>query len=132
MGPTGYQPQAIDLERPDASIELDYIYGYRCHDARSNLKYTSEGKVIYHAAGVGIVLDQVKNTQQHMLEHDDDIICLAVNEKGTFAATGQIGEKPWLCVWDTTTMECVARYNTPFTKGIKNVEFSPNGDLIVA
>ena len=57
MGPTGYQPQPIDLERPDASIELDYIYGYRCHDARSNLKYTKEGKIVYHAAGVGIVLD---------------------------------------------------------------------------
>ena len=57
MGPTGYQPQPIDLERPDASIELDYIYGYRCHDARSNLKYTQEGKIVYHAAGVGIVLD---------------------------------------------------------------------------
>jgi len=40
MKPTGYSPQSSDLERPDASLELEYIYGYRCHDARANLRYT--------------------------------------------------------------------------------------------
>jgi WD40 repeat protein len=29
-------------------------------------------------------------------------------------------------------MECLARLQPPFTKGIKNVEFSPDGELIVA
>ena len=29
-------------------------------------------------------------------------------------------------------MECVARYRTPFTKGINNIEFSHSGDHIVA
>ena len=62
-----------------------------------------------------------------MLEHDDDITCLAVDPKGQYAATGQIGEKPWIIVWDTITMEVMARYNAPLTKGIKNIEFSPNG-----
>ena len=57
MGPSKYEPSAQDLQAPDASIELDYIYGYRCHDVRNNLRYTIEGKIVYHAAGVGIVLD---------------------------------------------------------------------------
>ena len=24
---------------PNASLELEYIYGYRCHDSRNNLRY---------------------------------------------------------------------------------------------
>lgn len=67
-----------------------------------------------------------------MLEHDDDIICLSVDPKGLYAATGQIGEKPWICVWNTETLEVMARYNAPLTKGIKNIKFSPNGERIVA
>jgi microtubule-associated protein-like 6 len=47
---------------PLAGLELEYIYGYRCHDVRNNLRYTEEGKIVYHAAGAGVVLDQTNNT----------------------------------------------------------------------
>ena len=40
MKPTGYAPSPLDRECPDASLELEYVYGYRCHDARDNLRYT--------------------------------------------------------------------------------------------
>lgn len=61
MVPEGYEPSSQDRQRPDASLDLEYIYGYRCHDARNNLRYTQEGKVVYHAAGVGVVLNQKEN-----------------------------------------------------------------------
>lgn len=67
-----------------------------------------------------------------MLEHDDDILCLATDPTGQFCATGQVGRHPWICVWDTATMECLARYRAPLTKGIKSVAFSGNGELVVA
>mgnify|MGYP000364867171 FL=1 len=67
-----------------------------------------------------------------MLEHDDDILCLATDPSGQYVATGQVGPKPWLCVWDTGTMECMARYQSPLTKGIKCVAFSSDGDRVVA
>lgn len=82
MKPTGYSPQSSDLERPDASLELEYIYGYRCHDARANLRYTQGGQIAYHAAGMAIVLNQEDNTQRFMMEHDDDILCLATDPTG--------------------------------------------------
>jgi hypothetical protein len=62
MAPQGYAPSKAARERPDASLDLEYIYGYRCHDARNNLRYTHEGKIVYHAAGVGVVLNQKENT----------------------------------------------------------------------
>ena len=80
--PTGATRARQDRERPDASLDLEYIYGYRCHDARNNLRYTQEGKIVYHAAGVGVVLNQRENTQTFMLEHDDDILCLATDPTG--------------------------------------------------
>lgn len=43
------------------------------------------------------------------MEHNDDIHCLAIDPTGKFCATGQIGPKPWLCIWNNETMECVAR-----------------------
>jgi len=59
--PSTYVANKRDGEAPDASLELNYVYGYRCHDARNNLRYTADGKLVYHAAGVGIVMDQHKN-----------------------------------------------------------------------
>ena len=132
MVPSRYVPTRSERERPDASLDLEYIYGYRCHDARNNLRYTSDGKIVYHAAGVGVVLSHNTNTQQFMLEHDDDILCLATDPSGQYCATGQVGPKPWLCIWDTSTMECLARYRSPLVKGIKCVAFSGDGDKVVA
>ena len=132
-------PQKADLEhdlnagcRPDASIDLEYIYGYRSHDVRNNLRYTSEGKIVYHAAAVGIVLDQRENTQSFMLDHDDDIISMAIDDLSCLCATGQVGAKPWICVWNMATMKCVARINNPLTVGIKHLAFSKDGNYLAA
>jgi hypothetical protein len=56
--PTSYKPSSRDGAAPDATLQLEYIYGYRCHDARNNLRYTSTNQIVYHAAGVGIVLNK--------------------------------------------------------------------------
>jgi hypothetical protein len=40
MTPSKHVPSKQDRERPDASLDLEYIYGYRCHDTRNNLRYT--------------------------------------------------------------------------------------------
>ena len=53
--PTNYKPNPRDSEAPDANLQLEHIYGYRCHDVRNNLRYTASGNLVYHAAAVGIV-----------------------------------------------------------------------------
>lgn len=87
------------------NLELDYVYGYRCHDVRNNLRYTHDGQVVYHAAALGIVLDKDSNTQKFFNSHRDDIHCLAINPQGTLCVTGEIGPKPRLCLWSVETME---------------------------
>jgi len=130
--PTGYKPSKQDGAPPDATLELQHIYGYRCHDARNNVRYTAQGTVVYHAAGVGVVLNKEQNTQKFFMEHNDDILCIALDPTGKFAATGQIGPKPWIFVWDVTTMECLARITGTLTKGIKTIAFSNDGKLLAA
>lgn len=88
--PSSYKPSKGESDPPQAELELEFIHGYRCHDARNNLKYGPNGQIIYHAAGVGIVLDPTNRTQQFFLEHNDDILCLDVFEN--LVATGQIGK----------------------------------------
>lgn len=130
--PTGYKPNKRDGEAPDAELALEYVYGYRCHDARNNLRYTADDKLVYHCAGVGVVMDKRLNTQKFFMDHRDDIHCLAIHPNGRICATGQIGPKPRLCVWDNQTMECLAMFTTPLTKGIKTVAFSNDGKYLVA
>ena len=60
--PSDYNSDSVrNREKPDAELELEYIHGYRCADVRSNLRYTETGKIVFHAAGVGILLDQQEN-----------------------------------------------------------------------
>jgi hypothetical protein len=67
-----------------------------------------------------------------MLDHNDDIHCLAIDPTLRYCATGQIGPKPWICVYDVTTMEVIVRLTGHLTKGIKQICFSNDGNMIAA
>ena len=60
--PDNYKPSKNDSLPPSASLDLEYVFGYRCHDTRNNLRYASDGKFVYHTAAVGVVMDAATNT----------------------------------------------------------------------
>lgn len=60
--PDYYRPSKTDSHAPDASLDLDYAFGIRCHDVRNNLRYNVDGKLVYNCAGLGIVMDKKTNT----------------------------------------------------------------------
>lgn len=129
-GPSKYVPSSQAGSAPDANLELDYIYGYRCHDVRNNVRYSHNGeKLIWHAGAVAIVYEKGSNTQTFFRSHNDDIHCLTVHPDPSMSlvATGQIGTNPILCVWNYNTKEVVMRTKSPLTVGIKHVAFSPDG-----
>ena len=41
--PDNYKPCKGEDDPPEANLELEYVYGYRCHDVRDNLRYDSSG-----------------------------------------------------------------------------------------
>lgn len=66
------------------------------------------------------------------MEHKDDITAFALSPDKRHAATGNIGPKPLIAIWDVTTMECKVRITGPLTKGIKTLAFSNDGKYLAA
>lgn len=117
---------------PQASLEMKFVYGYRGWDCRNNLFFTdSSYEVVYHIAGVGIVFDSQKNSQIHSVEHDNDIISIAVHPEGHTVATGEIGKDPKLVLWDSNTGVTIKVIEF-HTRGISQLAFSGDGKKIVS
>ena len=65
------------------------------------------------AGAIGVLFDLKKNSQKFLGAgnsktangHTDDIVSLAVSGDKTLLATGQVGAKPIVCVWDLATGE---------------------------
>eukprot|EP00698_Gefionella_okellyi_P014107 TRINITY_DN389_c0_g1_i1.p1 TRINITY_DN389_c0_g1~~TRINITY_DN389_c0_g1_i1.p1 ORF type:complete len:769 (-),score=209.02 TRINITY_DN389_c0_g1_i1:235-2541(-) len=135
VNPSGFKAASNSAAEPDQKLKLEWVYGYRGDDVRGNVYYTATGKLLYFIAAAGIVYDPVENTQKLFagdMAHTDDILCLALSPDGRTAATGQIGKKPFVLVWDTETMELIARLDKKQDMGIAAVAFSPDGKLLVS
>lgn len=72
---------------------------------RNNVKQLKDGRVVFNAAALGIVLDTNDNTQTFFDLHIDDITALDVNADMKTVATGEIGPKPSIYLWDSDTKE---------------------------
>ena len=132
--PRGYKVSSKDGQAPNSTLQLDHVHGFRCHDVRNNLRYTQEGDIAYIAAGLGVIIEtQTKaKKQRFFMDHTDDIHCIALHPTKPLAATGQIGPKPRLCIWNTETMTNEVLITQPLTKGIKHLAWSPNGKYLAA
>ena len=124
--PSGFiKPKQNFKKKPRAAIAIDYVYGYRSKDCRNNLRYLANGNIVYHAAALGIVMDIASNTQRFFVKHDDDITALALHPSdGVTVATGQIGPKPMICVWNSNTMQCIKKFKGHLKRGIACLAFS--------
>jgi hypothetical protein len=48
---------------PDASISLEHVFGYRCHDTRNNLRYIPDSNdIVYHSAAIVVIMDKTTRT----------------------------------------------------------------------
>ena len=55
-----------------------------------------------------------------------------MHPKGTVAATGEIGAKPWIYVWDTKTFEVKYSAKGIIVKGVVALSFSFSGKYLSA
>lgn len=58
---------------PSKTLELEWAYGYRGRDCRSNLYVLPTGEVVYFVAAVAVLHNVEENTQRHYVGHTDDI-----------------------------------------------------------
>ena len=128
--PNEYQPDKTEGTIPDADLELEYVYGYRCHDTRNNIAYALNGDLIYHTASLGIVLSKKTNTQKFFFGHYDDVTCLTTYDN--LVATGQVGKKPVIAIWDSKNCNSKGIINAPLKRGISHLAFSSDGKKLAA
>ncbi|CAG9325772.1 unnamed protein product [Blepharisma stoltei] len=119
-------------QAPAIDLSLEWVHGYRAKDCRNNLRYLHDGRIIYHAAGLGISLNKETWTQTYFNKHIDDIIAFALSPNCDLAATGEVGRRPNIFIWDTASMMPIANFKQPLEKGISAIAFSPSATKLVA
>ncbi|XP_038164228.1 echinoderm microtubule-associated protein-like 6 isoform X4 [Cyprinodon tularosa] len=121
-----------DRTAPGCRLRLDWVYGYRGHQCRNNLFYTAGKEVVYFVAGVGVVYNTREHSQRFYLGHNDDIISLALHPERSLVATGQVGKDPYVCVWDSFTVQTVSLLRDGHTHGIACLAFSADGQRLAS
>ena len=122
-----------DRTAPKGSLRLEWIYGYRSANCRSNVQLTQNGELVYFSAAVGIVQslnDKTNCRQRFFLGHDDDIISSCLHPERTIVATGQIGKNARICVWNTDGVMKLESLLQGHTDGVGAMSFSMDGKVI--
>ena len=157
--PSGYIPQTEigDEKLPSTSLDLEFIHGYSgklpFRTTMDTNAYTlATGEIVYPASATVVIYDKVMHRQRFFFGHDDDVTCVAVHPNGSIVASGQVGRRPPVCVWDTamvsghpkqskgntgygnmTSADVTHLGNLMFhSRGISCMAFSTDGALLVS
>lgn len=58
---------------PNKKLKLDWVYGYRGKDCRSNLYQLPTGEMAYFVAAVVVLYNVDEQSQRHYTGHTDDV-----------------------------------------------------------
>ncbi|KAK2880940.1 hypothetical protein Q8A67_018208 [Cirrhinus molitorella] len=97
---------------PERKLKLQWVYGYRGRDCRSNLYLLPTGEIVYFNASVVVLYNVEEQQQRHYLGHNDDVKCLAIHSDMVTIATGQVAGtskdgkalQPHVRVWDSVSL----------------------------
>ncbi|CAF4372626.1 unnamed protein product [Rotaria sp. Silwood2] len=124
-----------DRTAPKATLRLEWIYGYRAANCRSNIHLTANNELVYFSAAVAIVQnirDKNHNQQRFFLGHDDDIISSCLHPDKTIVATGQIGKNAQICVWNTQGIMKLESLLQGHVDGVGAMSFNVNGEKLAS
>ena len=92
---------------PQVKLKLDWVYGYRGKDARSNLHLLPTGEMAYFVAAVVVLYNVEEQSQRHYLGHTQDIRCMSVHPNKLLIATGQGAgvDKAHVRIWNSVSLQ---------------------------
>ncbi|XP_019884818.1 echinoderm microtubule-associated protein-like 2 isoform X5 [Camponotus floridanus] len=106
--------ESYDLHKvntpPQSKLKLDWVYGYRGRDCRSNLHLLPTGEIVYFVAAVVVLYNMEEHSQRHYLGHTDDVKCLAIHPNKLIVATGQTcgtdrrDAMPHIRIWNSVSL----------------------------
>ncbi|XP_078261097.1 EMAP like 4 isoform X1 [Rhinoraja longicauda] len=123
----------IKSELPSEKLKLEWVYGYRGRDCRSNIYLLPTGEVVYFIASIVVMYNIEERSQRHYLGHTDCVKCLAVHPDKIKIATGQIAGvdkdgrplQPHVRVWDSVSLATLQIIGLgTFERGVGSLAFS--------
>jgi microtubule-associated protein-like 1/2 len=129
----GFQFDAeAKLKAPKETLKLEWVYGYRGKDCRSNLYTLPTGEIIYFMAAVVVLHNVEEGTQRHYLGHTDDVKSLTVHPDKVTIASGQMtghsaDARPHVRIWDSVnlnTLKIIGLNSNEFQNSICCLSFS--------
>ncbi|XP_078037866.1 echinoderm microtubule-associated protein-like 2 isoform X5 [Augochlora pura] len=106
--------ESYDLRKvstpPQNKLKLNWVYGYRGRDCRSNLHLLPTGEIVYFVAAVVVLYNMEEHSQRHYLGHTDDIKCIAIHPNKLVVATGQVcgtdrrDAMPHIRIWNSVSL----------------------------
>ncbi|KAM3959706.1 echinoderm microtubule-associated protein-like 2 isoform 3-T3 [Aphomia sociella] len=99
---------------PQSKLKLEWVYGYRGKDCRSNLYLLPTGEIVYFVAAVVVLFNVEERCQRHYTGHTDDVKCLAVHPNKLIIASGQcaghdrLDARPHVRVWNSVSLATLA------------------------
>ncbi|XP_025030601.1 echinoderm microtubule-associated protein-like 3 isoform X1 [Python bivittatus] len=123
----------LRMELPAEKLQLDWVYGYRGRDCRSNLYVLTSGELVYFIACVVVLYHVQRRTQRHYLRHTDCVRCLAVHPDRVRVASGQMAGvdkdgkplQPFVHIWDSVTLLTLQQIGLgSFERGVGSLAFS--------
>ncbi|KAL5260262.1 hypothetical protein ACHWQZ_G010400 [Mnemiopsis leidyi] len=138
--PTDFTMDGIVSEKPEETLKINWVYGYRGRDSQDNIFCLPSNELLYFQAAVGVIYNPATRTQRFYQGHNDDIRCIALNPANpSIVATGQAAghdEKegdPHVRVWNCETFETLAVLGLgSLQRGVGSVSFSPDGSKVIA
>ncbi|XP_043828511.1 echinoderm microtubule-associated protein-like 3 isoform X3 [Dromiciops gliroides] len=139
--PSGIRsPEELPSGPPPENLSLDWVYGYRGRDSRSNLFVLRSGEVVYFIACVVVLYRPGGGPggpggggQRHYLGHTDCVRCLAVHPDGVRVASGQTAGvdkdgkplQPVVHIWDSEKLHKLQEIGLGvFERGVGALAFS--------
>ncbi|XP_037293289.1 echinoderm microtubule-associated protein-like 2 isoform X5 [Manduca sexta] len=115
-GPSDKEPldPAKVAPPPQNKLKLEWVYGYRGKDCRSNLYLLPTGEIVYFVAAVVVLFNVEEQCQRHYTGHTDDVKCLAVHPNKLIIASGQcaghdrLDARPHVRVWNSVSLATLA------------------------
>ncbi|CAF1210286.1 unnamed protein product [Rotaria sordida] len=124
-----------DRTAPKANLRLEWVYGYRAANCRSNVHLTENNELVYFSAAVAIVQnihDKNRNQQRFFLGHDNDIISSCLHPDKITIATGQIGTNAQICIWNTQGIIKLESLLQGHADGVGAMNFNADGEKLAS
>lgn len=134
-------------EAPDGNLHLKHVFGFRSIGFHSLVKYSANNKVVYAAAGLGIVLDISASGasgsgvvppmhQSFFMGHNNDVVSLDIHPEGMVVATGDMAQggaakMADIFVWDIETKVTLSHIRGFFKTEVSLLRFSPDGSKLL-